>query len=156
MSSFFLDSSALVKRYLTEVGSAWIHQKVNLGVSSSIVVVEIARVEVAAAIAARQRAPKGISLQERDGIVALLLNHFDREYQIVTLTPTIIGKAVELTQTYRLRGYDAVQLSAAIAVNQSLYDTGLSGLTFIAADNDLMMAAQQEGLPVENPNDHLS
>lgn len=66
MSSFFLDSSVLAKRYLTETGSSWIHEKVNLALGNSIVVVEITRVEVAAAIAVRQRAPKGISRQERD------------------------------------------------------------------------------------------
>jgi uncharacterized protein len=154
MSSFFLDSSALAKRYLTETGSSWILEKVSLALGNSIVVVEITRVEVAAAIAARQRAPKGISRQERDGIIALLLKHFEQEYQIVTLTPDIIGQAVELTQNYRLRGYDAVQLAAAIAINQSLDNASLPGLTFVAADSDLLLAAEQEGLSVENPNDH--
>ncbi len=155
MSRFFLDSSALVKRYLTETGSAWIHQQALPRAGNSIAVVEITRVEVAAAIAARHRASKGITRQERDGIVSLLLNHFDQEYQIIALTPDVIGQAVALTQNHRLRGYDAIQLSAALTTNQSLLRAGLAGLTFVAADGDLLSAANQEGLEVENPNDHL-
>lgn len=155
MSSFFLDASALVKRYLSEVGSAWILQKTHPAGGNAIAVVEITRVEVAAAIAARHRAPKGISRQERDGIVALLLNHFDREYQIIALTPGMLGQAVDLTQNHRLRGYDAIQLAAAMTTNQSLRRVGLPELTFIAADRDLLAAANQEGLQVGNPNDHL-
>ncbi len=154
MSSFFLDSSALVKRYLTETGSSWIKQLTEPAAENAIAVAEITRVEAAAAIAARHRASGGISRQERDGIVALLLKHFDREYQIVTLSPGIIGRAVGLTQNHRLRGYDAIQLAAALAANKTLLEVELAALTFVAADRDLLSAALYEGLQAENPNDH--
>lgn len=152
MSSFFLDSSALVKRYLTERGSHWVQ---TLAAKNPIVVAEITRVEVAAAIAARQRAPNGLSRQERDAFVTLLLNHFEHSYHLVALTPKIIGRAVILTQNYRLRGYDAVQLAAALGVNDTLLRAGLEGLVFVAADQDLLDASGREGLAVENPNDRL-
>jgi hypothetical protein len=80
--------------------------------------------------------------------------HFEEEYQLVPVSRFILDRAVILTQNYRLRGYDAVQLAAAIAINQSLDNASLPGLTFIAADSDLLLAAEQEGLSVENPNDH--
>lgn len=57
-----------------------------------------------------------------------------------------------LTQRHRLRGYDAVQLAAALLANQPLIAAGLPALTFIAADEDLIAAARAEGLPAENPN----
>ncbi len=154
MSSFFLDSSVLVKRYLTETGSFWVQGIAASAAGNTIAVAEITRVEAAAAIAARHRALGGISRQERDGFVALLLKHFDREYQIVALTPEIIGRAVILTQNHRLRGYDAVQLAAALVAHQTLLQAGLPELTFVAADRDLISAARQEGVQVENPNDH--
>lgn len=154
MSYLYFDSSALVKRYLTELGSAWVLAHTDMVAGNTIVVAEITRVEVAAAFAARQRASGGISRRERDDALNLLLKHYDTEYQIASLDPTIISRAVNLTQTYRLRGYDAIQLATALATNQVLTTASLPGLTFIAADDDLLEAAQNEGLAADNPNHH--
>ncbi len=154
MSSFFLDSSALVKRYLTETGSAWVRE-ITRPTAHTSTVVEITLVEVAAALAARHRASGGISRQDRDATVNLLARHFETEYQLIPVSRFILDRAVILTQNHRLRGYDAVQLAAALATNQSLLRAGLPALTFVAADRDLLAAAHQEGLQVENPNDHL-
>jgi predicted nucleic acid-binding protein len=154
MSSFYLDSSALTKRYLTETGSKWIDTITDPQSGNTIIVAEITRVEVAAAFAARQRAPGGISRKRRDEAVSLLLQHFNSEYQITPVNPRIIGHAVDLTQTYRLRGYDAVQLATALDANATLTAAGLTVLTFIAADSDLLAAARAEGLLVDNPNLH--
>jgi uncharacterized protein len=75
VSVFYLDTSALVKRYLPEIGSAWVETITDPSSGHTIVTAEIAQVEAAAAIAARQRAPSGITLQERDDAVDLLAVH---------------------------------------------------------------------------------
>lgn len=154
MSVFFLDSSALTKRYLHEIGSGWVSAITHPLAGHVVVVAEITRVEVAAALAARCRAG-AIALRERDDLVSLLLRHFDAEYQIVAIEPAVTSQAVALTQRHRLRGYDAVQLAAALLANQPLIAAGLPALTFIAADEDLITAARAEGLPAENPNHYL-
>ena len=152
MTTNFLDASAVVKRYITEAGSEFVAGLVDSSSSNTIILAEITRVEVAAALAARQRAHSSLTLQERDEAVALLLRHCDREYRMVPLTPDMLGRAVELTQNHRLRGYDAVQLSAAMLTNNSLLAAGLPGLVFVTADNDLIQAAIAERLSSENPN----
>lgn len=154
MSNFFLDSSALVKRYLTEIGSKWIRGLTSPEDQHTVAVAEITLVEVAAALAARQRAPKGISLSEREAAINLLARHFAVEYQIIPISRYILDQAVILTQNYRLRGYDAVQLAAALAANQTFLVAGFPALTFVAADDNLLTAARQENLQAENPNAH--
>ena len=119
---------------------------------NTLIIAEITRVEVAAALSARHRAPKGISRQVRDQAVNTLLLHSHTEYQIVPLQAAIISRAVELTQDHRLRGYDAVQLATAIATNHIFLEAGFASLTFITADTDLLKAAQAEGLHTDNPN----
>jgi hypothetical protein len=57
-----------------------------------------------------------------------------------------------LTQNHKLRGYDAVQLATDLISNRVLMTAGLSHLTFVAADDDLVVAARAEGLAAENPN----
>ncbi|MFN8483581.1 MAG: type II toxin-antitoxin system VapC family toxin [Anaerolineae bacterium] len=152
MSILFLVSSALVKRYLSEAGSAWVVAVTNPPTENAIVVAEITRVEAAAAIAARHRAPSGISRIERDELVQLLLRHFDDEYDLAALTPKIISRAVALTQSHRLRGYDAIQLATALDVHETAVAAGLGSVTFVAADDDLIAAARVEGLAADNPN----
>lgn len=154
MSSFFLDSSALAKRYLTEIGSTWIVGLTDPAAGHSILVAGIALVEVAAALAAQHRAPRGISRRERDRAVALIRRHFATEYAVNDIDRLTLDAAAELTQRHRLRGYGAVQLATALAAGTALLTAGLPGPTFVAADADLLAAARAEGLATIDPNQH--
>lgn len=154
MSHLFFDSSALAKRYLQEVGTAWIRALLAPVAGNIVIVAEITQVEVAAAMAARHRAQGGISRQERDDAVDLLHRHFATQYQITALSPVIIDRAVNLTQNYRLRGYDAVQLATALRTNELLTAAHLPALMFIVADSDLVAVAGAEGLRADDPNQH--
>ena len=154
MSDYYLDSSALVKRYLPEIGTAWVRALTDPATGNTISSAEITRVEVAAAFSARHRAPGGITRRERDGAVRLLSRHCTAEYRLVAANQRILDRAVDLTQRHRLRGYDAVQLATALAVEVSLRAARLPGLTFVAADIDLVAAARAEGLSADDPNLH--
>ena len=59
---------------------------------------------------------------------------------------------MRLTQDHKLRGYDAVQLATALAADEALTVADLSQLIFVAADGDLLTAANAEGLTTEDPN----
>lgn len=154
MNFFYLDSSALAKRYLTEIGSTWILAISDPSADNTILTAAITRIEVAAALAARNRAAKGISLVERNNAVNLLTGHCNTEYIMIPVDTLILDRALTLTQTYRLRGYDAVQLAAALVVSDQYKANDLPDLTFVAADNDLIAAAISEGLNTDNPNLH--
>ena len=67
----------------------------------------------------------------------------------------ITDLAVKLTQRQKLRGCDAIHLASALAGNEELLSQNLLPLTFVAADEDLLKAAEAEGLPTENPNRHV-
>lgn len=53
-----------------------------------------------------------------------------------------------------LRGYDCVQLAAAVAVHRVRLSENASSLNFASADLELNAAARAEGLEVSNPNEH--
>lgn len=153
MSVLFFDSSALVKRYLTELGSAWVTSLLDPLLGHTIIVATITQVESAAALAARHRAGT-ITQAERDDLVDLLALHFDTAYQQIAIAEPVLSRAMDLTQRYRLRGYDAVQLAAALVVHAEYLAAGLPGLLLISADNDMNVAASAEGLVAENPHTH--
>jgi hypothetical protein len=45
-----------------------------------------------------------------------------------------------------------VQLATALIAHETFLAANLPGLTFVAADDDLIAAAVAEGLKAENPN----
>jgi predicted nucleic acid-binding protein len=157
MASFYFDSSALVKYYIPEVGTHWVKILVddraddewrNTIASSSLSVAE-----VVAAFTKRHRM-REISM----GLKAALISRFlrDGRQRCTLLEPdgTVIDTAVQLIQRHPLRAYDAVQLATALLLDRSLLADELPPLTFVSADNVLCEAAQAEGLPTENPNEH--
>ena len=154
MSEFFLDASAIVKRYADETGSAWIRQITNPDAQNTILLPEITLAEVSAALAAKQRAPDGITVDERDRVLSRFFQDCDEHFTLISMERTLIDRAVELTQRHRLRAYDALQLATALEVNALMQARGLPTLTFVAADNDLINAATAEHLAVENPLHH--
>jgi len=153
VSDSYFDSSALAKRYLQEIGTAWVRTLTDPTAGHTILTMEISQVEVAAALAARYRGG-GITRRERDDAVDLLAAHCDREYQLVPTARAVLAAAVELTQRQRLRGYDAVQLATALVAAATLRAAGLPGMTFVAADADLVAAARAEGLVAADPHLH--
>jgi uncharacterized protein len=153
MAIYFLDSSGLVKRYVNQTGSKWIFGQVRPSANNSIYVARIAGVEVVSALARRRQ---GNLLGKREAAKAIkrFERHFLRRYTKVNITPDLITSAMKLADKYSLRGYDAVQLSAALEVEADITAVGASGLIFVSADNKLNLAAQAEGLIVENPNNY--
>jgi predicted nucleic acid-binding protein len=82
-----------------------------------------------------------------------LLADFDHEvatlYTTITLDDVVVSEAIRLVRSHRLRGCDALQLATALRIGRRL-----PGLLFVATDDELNVAAQKEGLAVENPNWH--
>ena len=79
---------------------------------------------------------------------------FIYEYAPVEMAGTIIEHAADLAEAHALRGYDAVQLAAALHINTDRTALSLSAINLISADAALNMAAAAEGLAVDDPNAH--
>lgn len=153
MGVFFLDSSALVKRYVLETGSRWIRDHTDPETEHHSYVALIAGAEVVAALMRQQRT-RALSAEDAAKAIAAFRQEFDSLYHVVAITEEVVAEAMELTQTHPLRGYDAVQLAAALQIQLQRKVAGLKPLTFISADTNLNDAASREGFAVENPNQH--
>jgi len=153
MSVHFCDSSALVKRYATEIGTAWLTATLDPIVGSRIYIAQITIVEVVSAITRRER---GGQITPNDAASALARFETDwrKEITIVELSAVLVDDAVNLARKYALRGYDAVQLATVLEVYNERTALGLPPLTLLSADTDLNDAAISEGLLVDNPNNH--
>lgn len=153
MAVYFFDSSALVKRYVQETGTAWVLSLCDPMANTSLYVARIAGAEVVAAIARRERGGD-LSASDAASAIRQFRLEFASMYRIVEITPALVLRAMDLAQTHALRGYDAVQLAAALELNALRLARGTSALTLVSADGELNGAATAEGLPVEDPNTH--
>jgi predicted nucleic acid-binding protein len=151
--TFYFDASALVKRYMAEQGTAWIEALCADKDAHAVAITHIGLVEIAAAFAAKRRG-NFITPTEHDNALGDLIRDAQHRYQLVATGPALVDSAIQLTRRRKLRGYDAVHLACALALNKPLVDSGLLPLTFVSADNDLLAAAEAEGLSTDNPNDH--
>ena len=153
MPVYFMDSSALVKRYISETGSTWVLGLFDPKLNNEVFIAAITSVEITAAITRRSRGGS-ISVVDAKVICNQLRNDLHRDYQIVEITESIINSGMAFAQTYGLRGYDAIQLAVGRVVNTLCIASGLPAITFVSADNELNAAGISEGLVIENPNSH--
>lgn len=153
MAAYFLDSSALVKRYATETGTPWTTSLIEPAAGNLIYIARITSVETVAAIARKR---KGNLLSPADAATALatLRTELAGLFLIVEVTIALLASALDLADKHALRGYDAVQLAAVLSANGERLQQGLPPLVLIAADSDLLAAAAAEGLVTDDPNNH--
>jgi uncharacterized protein len=138
------DSSAIVKCYVQERGSAWMVALLDATAGHHLYVARITGVEVIAAI--RRRARRGdITPPDMAAALVQFRHDFAGLYHIIEITPPLVARAMTLAETQALRGYDAVQLAAAVEVHARGISLGLPSLTLVFADGELNVAAMNAG-----------
>lgn len=150
---YFLDTSALVKRYVTEIGSVWVQTLTDPLLGNALLIVRITWVEVLSALARRQR-EGSLTATEVTDTIQLFRGELNNRYRVIEVDSIVLERAGELILQYPLRAYDAVQLASALRL-QSLFSqmTNIQ-LVFVSADDRLLHIAQSEGLVTENPNSY--
>lgn len=140
----YLDSSALVKRYVVEIGSPEVVQAIAQADTTGTVV--IARAEVVAAFA---KAVRMAALTQDEAHICL--ERFRRHWPHLVrtrVTEATVTRADQLAWQYQLRGYDAVHLAAAV-----LWQDALGAMVTMATfDLRLWQAAAQAGVLTYPPD----
>lgn len=158
MSFLYLDANVSVKNYVNEPGTAWVqnlinHKDITGKFTNIIFTVEISLVEVAAAFSILQRLGK-IRKKVRDQAFNLFFYDITTRYRIIPVTSSLLLNAAFLTQRYPLKGYDAVQLAAAHRLHLALKKHNIE-MTLISGDRQLLNAAIDKKIIVDNPFDHI-
>jgi uncharacterized protein len=153
VAAYFLDSSALLKRYLSEIGTTWVQSLTAKASGNILLISRITSVEILSAIARRQR-EGSLTSEQTQTLQTIFQQHFTDQYELVELTPTLTTLAGELCARQSLRAYDAVQLASALTILPIIAQSPENFLTFLSADDRLLRAAQLEHLQADNPNLH--
>lgn len=153
MAAYFLDTSAIVKRYVAEPGQTWVLSLCDPAQQHDLYISQAALVEVVATICRRVR-EESISLDERDRLIAVFRADSKTSYNIWPVTTEVYEAAGDLCLSHRLRAYDAVQLACVLALRQFALANNAPQPIFVCADGGLLDSAAIEGLQIENPNNY--
>jgi predicted nucleic acid-binding protein len=153
VSRYYLDASALVKRYVDESGSDWLRSTLVFAPPPLLFTSRMTIVEVTSAFARRVR-EGSLTPAEFAAVCDAFRGDCLNEYQIMPPTMSIVDLACGLLEQHSLRAYDALHLASALGAQQFLAAQDYPPLTFLSADDRLNNAATAEGLAVDNPNHH--
>jgi len=151
MKYFYLDASALAKRYAPEIGSTAVDYLFARVTSDRLIVFNIGMAEVIS-ILVRKRNAGRLAV----GNYSQAILDFDVEIansaaikKVVALTPLVIS-AFSLIGRHSINSTDAILLRSAVDLAAGLRARG-DDLVLIASDQRLLRAAQAEGLFTFNP-----
>jgi predicted nucleic acid-binding protein len=149
--SFYMDSSALAKRYVPETGSGLVDEILDNVAGRRIYLLNVGAGEVISILVRRKNAG-GISAAD---LTDLLVDFYSeivhrRPVRKMPITNRLAINAFSLIVTHSINSTDAIALKSALAIADKLRARG-DDLVLVASDQRLLRAAQAEGLATFNP-----
>jgi len=142
---YYLDSSALVKRYAAESGSDRVAALVEG--DHKLAISWLAVPETLSAVA--RRAKGGSICTEDFASIRSQLNLDMQRFMIADVCGAPIDGIELLIARHALRGADSIHLSTALWLRKETK----SQVIFVASDNELLIAARAERLKTLNPSE---
>jgi predicted nucleic acid-binding protein len=138
----YLDTSALIKRFVAEAGSVALQRLI--GRSGPVATATIAYPEAYSGLTRRHR-EGGLSSAQ----YAAACQRFERDWSElvrVELVDEVLARTRVLIQLHSLRGFDAIHLASALTLQERLGEP----VSVVAADERLLRSAAREHLKTLN------
>ncbi len=138
----YFDTSALVKKYISETGSDNVDKL--LFSASEIYISIIGHVE---AISSFRRLLHEREIDEKDyNQLKLEIEQDFQFFNVVDVSFEIVFSAIKTIDKYQLKSLDSIHLASAISMKRNID-------YFVSSDQKLLNAAKKEGFKVINPNE---
>jgi len=147
LAFYYLETSALVKLYVRETGTERMLAMTARSAENRLAMLALTQVEFRSAIRRRERAgeiPSTIAVQLLDAFT----RHLETRFITQPISDFVLDLASSLIDRHALRAFDAIQLAGCAALKNA---TGSEIPIFVCADQALIAAAQQEGMPTLDP-----
>jgi predicted nucleic acid-binding protein len=157
-NSFYMDASALAKRYIPEKGNELVDEILDKVPSSRIQFLNIGAGEILS-ILVRRRNAGTLSIPNFEQAAASFNTEIVRSGAVkrVPVTSRLIIGSFPLIVAHSVNSTDALTLKSALAITRRLRRAG-DDLVLVASDQRLLRAAQAESLITFNPEtqDHAA
>ena len=134
----YLDTSALLKKYFKEPGSAEVIGRWKE--AKGIVTSSVAYAETLASLCRKKRE---VTINAK--MFGTILGSFRRDWRSfirVEVSDDLNETIDKIIDDYPLRGFDAIHLASALIINETVSEDFL----FVCYDKELILAAQKAGL----------
>lgn len=153
----YLDSSALVKHYHSEIGTDAVDERLQVEAENArpVFTSVLTYAEIHAIVARRTR-EKLLSVDE----AAAVQDRFDTDWVLgftaIGLEVGVLGFIRDIVKAHPLKGADAVHLASALWLSDTVRLGGRlvqrgEPITFASSDRQLTSAAQKYGLEIFDP-----
>ncbi|HQU47269.1 MAG TPA: type II toxin-antitoxin system VapC family toxin [Pirellulales bacterium] len=151
MACFFLDGSALAKRYVPETGSDLMDFIFDSVPEHHIYLVNVGAAEVVSVLV-RKRNAGALSVADFNQAILELENEVIQSpaKQMLSFDNGVVIDALAHVIMHSVNATDAIVLRVAVDVAEHLRNQG-DDLVLVASDQRLLRAAQAEGLVTFNP-----
>lgn len=150
MAIYFFDTNSVAKYYVTEPGSLWVRRTVDDDANTKLVTT-ITQPELAAALSRMQRMGRFGKTFVHRSFARFRSDMRRRLFHTHPLDASTLRLASDLALKHPLRGYDAVQVAAALLAQQRALELPI---IFVTSDHQVLTVAGSEGLRTENPEIH--
>lgn len=90
MADYFFDTSALVKRHVNEVGSAWVRSLTRPKAAHSLYIARITEVEIFSAVTRKQRGGE-LALAQAAAILGHFRRNLAQRYNVLEMSPDLFA-----------------------------------------------------------------
>lgn len=151
MMQFFLDASALAKRYVGEPGTPLIDHLLDYVAADRLIVLNIGCAEVVSILVRKKNSGllAGSTFAQALLQIGREIIHAANLRKIEPTNGLVIGALLHI-QTHSINATDALVLHAALGLSHHLRQHG-DDLVLVASDQRLLRAAGAEGLTIFNP-----
>jgi predicted nucleic acid-binding protein len=146
--ALYLDTSALVKLFAVEEGSALVRTLVSGHSAAGLLLVSRLGYTEASVSLARMVHFGRIPAADLPKHLGALDSYWEESIQDVEMSEDVLRDARQLAQRFPLRTYDAIHLASARAAKRMLRGAFEGELRFLAFDSGLVKAAQELGFPI--------
>ncbi|MEM2122414.1 MAG: type II toxin-antitoxin system VapC family toxin [Candidatus Bathyarchaeia archaeon] len=150
MTTFYFDTSAIVKRYRKELGSEVIDEIFELK-EHAFTISFWSILEFMVAFSTRTR-KKALSREAFNAVVSRFLKDVLDRFAMTSVDDELIASAAPLAVKHALPSADCLQLANAINLKEAL-ESMREELILICSDKDLCKAAEKEGIRFINPEE---
>jgi uncharacterized protein len=147
LALYYLETSALVKLYVYEVGTDRLLNLVAQSAGHKFAILSLAQVEFRSAIRRRERNGEIPGLAA-DELLEIFQRHVEGRFLMQPVANFVLDSASILVDRYALRAYDAIQLAGYLILRTT---SGPEEPIFVCADKTLLTAAQNEGFLTLDP-----
>jgi uncharacterized protein len=147
LALYYLETSALVKLYVREIGTERLLRLAARTNNHRFAILALTRVEMHSAIRRRQR-EGDIDGSAAERLLSQFEQHLESRFVKQVLNDSLIDLATSLVSRHALRAYDAVQLAGCLMLKQN---SASDEPSFVCSDQRLLQAAEKEAISCFDP-----